>query len=351
MVKTLVIGDLHFDNKPSGMLDAQKAAIIKICNENPKCDNVIFLGDLMMHRNPRPTVLLALKEMLDEVSKTKEVFILRGNHDSVSKADDGVTALSLFEKPQTQQLLPHPRNRSNSIHVVTQTWYNDRYKWAFIPHYDDEQKIKNDLSEIPKGYTVFGHFGYNGVLNSAGDADFSLSLSDFKNPTILGHIHKEGRNGNVTVLGTPYSTNFGEAGKDCFYGVLDETGLDKVPSLWGPRHLVVEYDSVEDNLDWINQDQNPEDYTLLRINISTIDEDQDRIADLCDKLCVGSLEVKYKPLLDEKDEFETDGRTFTTALNDELIDFYINSSKTKINKEDLLSGLNLIHENQQDRNQ
>tara|TARA_R110000782_G_scaffold2410_1_gene9463 strand:- start:1213 stop:2226 length:1014 start_codon:yes stop_codon:yes gene_type:complete len=337
MVKTLIIGDLHFDNKPMGMLDAQKEAIKKICKDNMDCDKVIFLGDLMMHRNPRPTVLLALKELMDEVSKDKEVYILRGNHDSVTKADDGVTALSLLE--------------SSKVKVITQTWYDNKNKWAFIPHYEDEEKIKQDLAGVPKGYTVFGHFGYYGVLNSAGDADFSLSLSDFRNPTILGHIHKEGRNGNVTVLGTPYSTNFGEAGKDCFYGILREDGLEKMPSLGGPRHLVVDYDNVEDNLDWINQDTEPHHYTLLRININTIDEDQDRIAELCDKIKVGSLEIKYKPLLDEKDEFETDGRVFTTALNDELIDHYINSSKTKINKEELLSGLKLIHENQQDRNQ
>ena len=335
MVKTLIIGDLHFDNKHIGLLDAQKKAVMQICKDNGDCSKVIFLGDLMMHRNPRPSVLLALKAVMDEVSKTKNIYILRGNHDSVSKADDGVTALSLLE--------------NDKIHVVTQTWIDHKNKWVFIPHYEDEQKIKDFLAAAPKDYTVFGHFGYYGVLNSAGDADFSLSLSDFKNPTILGHIHKEGRNGSVSVLGTPYTTNFGEAGKDCYYGVLDENGLDKIPTKGGPRHLVVDYDNVEDNLDWINDDGNSY-FTLLRINISTINEDQDRIADLCDKLKVGSIEVKYKPLLDEKEEFETDGRVFTTALNDELIDFYINSSKTKINKEDLLSGLKLIHENQQDRN-
>tara|TARA_R110000765_G_scaffold183244_1_gene289133 strand:+ start:607 stop:1662 length:1056 start_codon:yes stop_codon:yes gene_type:complete len=351
MVKTLIIGDLHFDNKPMGLLDAQKEAIIKICKDNPKCENVIFLGDLMMHRNPRPTVLLALKELIDEVCKDKAVFILRGNHDSVTKADDGVTALTLLEREKTQEMLPNPKNRRNRVTVITKTWHDHRNRWAFIPHYEDEQKIKEDLANVPEGYTVFGHFGYYGVLNSAGDADFTLALSDFRNPTILGHIHKEGRNGNVTVLGTPYSTNFGEAGKDCFYGILGKDGLEKVPSLGGPRHLVVDYDNVEDNMDWINQDTEPYHFTLLRININTIDEDQDRIADLCDKIKVGSLEIKYKPLLDEKDAFETDGRVFTTALNDELIDHYINSSKTKINKEELLSGLKLIHENQQDRNQ
>ena len=335
--KTLVIGDLHFDNKFRGMLDAQREAVIKICDLHKECNKVIFLGDLMMHRNPRPEVLLALNKMIDTVSQDREVFILRGNHDSVTKSDDGVTSLSLFE--------------NSKVKVITQTYIDHKNKWMFIPHYEDEQKIKDDLDRAPEGYTIFGHFGYHGVLNSAGDADFSLSISDFKNPTILGHIHTEGRNGNVTVLGTPYSTNFGEAGKDCYYGILDERGLDKLPSKYGPRHLVVDYDNVEDNLDWINKDSKPTDYTLLRININTINEDQDRIADLCDKIKVGSLEIKYKPLLDEKDEFETDGRVFTTALNDELIEYYINSSKTKINKDELLSGLKLIHENQQDRNQ
>lgn len=337
MVKTLVIGDLHFDNKFRGMLDAQREAVIKICDLHKECDKVIFLGDLMMHRNPRPEVLLALKKMIDTVSQDREVFILRGNHDSVTKSDDGVTSLSLFE--------------NSKVKVITHTYIDHKNKWMFIPHYEDEQKIKDDLACAPKGYTIFGHFGYNGVLNSAGDADFSLSISDFKNPTILGHIHTEGRNGNVTVLGTPYSTNFGEAGKDCYYGILDERGLGKLPSKYGPRHLVVDYDNVEDNLDWINKDSKPTDYTLLRININTINEDQDRIAELCDKIKVGSLEIKYKPLLDEKDEFETDGRVFTTALNDDLIEHYINSNKTKINKDELLSGLKLIHENQQDRNQ
>lgn len=336
-MKTLVIGDLHFDNKPDGLLEAQKAAILQICKENSECDKVIFLGDLMMHRNPRPTVLLALKEMLDVISQHKDVFILRGNHDSVNKSDDGVTALSLFESPD--------------VKVITQTWYDHKNSWAFIPHYEDEQKIKNDLSKIPKGYTVFGHFGYNGVLNSAGDADFSLSLSDFRHPTILGHIHKEGRNGNVTVLGTPYSTNFGEAGKDCFYGILDESGMVKVPTLWGPRHLVMEYDNVEENMDWINSDDHPAKYTLLRVYINTIDEDQDKIARLVDSLDIGSVEVKYKPLLDDKDEHLTYNYQHTdSAITDELLEHYINSSETSINKSELLEGLRVINAHQQSRN-
>ena len=170
-MKTLVIGDLHFEDKPVGLLAAQKKAVLQICRDNNNCSKVIFLGDLMMHRNPRPAVLLALKEVMDEVSRTKQVFILRGNHDSVNKSDDGVTALTLLE--------------SDMIKVITHTYIDNLNKWVFIPHYEDEQKIKKELTSAPEGYTVFGHFGYYGVLNSAGDADFSLSISDFKNPPIL----------------------------------------------------------------------------------------------------------------------------------------------------------------------
>ncbi|HHZ81292.1 MAG TPA: hypothetical protein EYN64_00980, partial [Flavobacteriales bacterium] len=149
--KTLVIGDLHFDDRLMGMLDAQKEAVLQICRENDGCSNVIFLGDLMMHRHPRPTVLLALKEVMEEVSRTKLVYILRGNHDSVNKSDDGVTALSLLE--------------NNKVKVITQTWIDELNKWVFIPHYEDDERIKNYLKNSPQGYMVFGHFGYNGVLD------------------------------------------------------------------------------------------------------------------------------------------------------------------------------------------
>jgi calcineurin-like phosphoesterase family protein len=333
-MQALVIGDLHFEDKPRGLMKAQAAAVKQICVDRCGDSNqLIFLGDLMMHRNPRPTVLLALKELLDDiVNMGYEIHILRGNHDSVTKADDGVTALSLFE--------------SKNIHVYTQYHEDHKNEWVFIPHYEDEQRIKEYLASAPKGYTVFGHFGYYGVLNSAGDADFNLSISDFKNPTILGHIHKAGRNGNVSVLGTPYTTNFGEEGKDCFYGIVSKGNVEKIPSTRGPRHLVIDYDKVEENLDWLNSG----DFNLIRVNIGTLDEGMNKIAETIQSIDAPFVEVKYKPLLDDKEVFVPDDREVTSVMSDDLIDHYINSSNTKINKEDLLEGLKQIHENQQSRN-
>jgi DNA repair exonuclease SbcCD nuclease subunit len=345
MVRTLVIGDLHFDNKPYGLVNAQAGTTLCIYREALKkglIDHVIFLGDLLMHRKPYPRVLLALKEVLDEISSHSMVYILRGNHDSENKSDDGVTALSLFS--------------SSRVKVVTQTWIDDENKRVFIPHYEDETKIKKALENAPKGYRVFGHFGYYGSLNSAGDADFSIGLPEFRNSTMLGHIHRfnqrtlqpKGSVETITLLGTPYTTNFAEYRKENFYGIIDGEVLTTHPIEYGPRHLVIDYDKVEENIDWIND---PNYFTLLRINMSTIDESQDSIAELSDKLAVGHLEVKYKPLLDTEEEYSASVSESNPVLeiNEDLIEDYINSSSTTLSKESLLSGLQLINDNQQNR--
>jgi len=336
MTRTLVIGDLHFDNKPSGLLKAQKGTTIDIYNDALKSgpiDDVIFLGDLMMHRKPYPRVLLALKEVVDYISEKSNVFILRGNHDSETKADDGVTALSLFE--------------SKNVTIITHILVDDVSRRVYIPHYEDETRIKEALAAVPKGYTVFGHFGYYGSLNSAGDNDFFLTPADFSNFTILGHIHQYSRRENIALLGTPYTTNFAEYKKESFYGIIEDDRLETFPIEFGPRHLVVDYDSVEENLDWINDGRY---FTLLRINIDTVNEDQNNITELINKLSAGYVEIKYKPLVDTSDEVVIDSINPVTDINDSLIEEYINSSTTTIGKDTLLSGLKLIHENQQDRN-
>lgn len=335
---TLVIGDLHFNHTPRGMMEAQLETVKKIVERGivkHRCDSVIFLGDLMMHRSPRPPVMLSLKSLMDWITEEKglHVYILRGNHDSYNKSDDGVTSLSLLE--------------NDKVTVHTQTYYDEQNNWTFIPHYEDESRIEHDLGAANPGSFVFGHFGYVGSLNSAGDADFGLQLDAFKNRTILGHIHKHTEDGQVTVLGTPYSTNFGEAGKDCYYGVITKKGFKKYPIDFGVRHLVIDYETVKNNIDWINQE---DWFTLLRVTINSLEEDS-HVAWTCDGLNVGFLEIKYVPLLDDRDVFDPQPGVISLQVNDDLIEQYLNASNTKINKDVLLEGLKLIHENQKNRDQ
>ena len=109
---------------------------------------------------------------------------------------------------------------------------------------------------------------------------------------------------------------------------------------------MIDYDKVEENLDWLNSG----DFNLIRVNIGTLDEGMNKIAETIQSIDAPFVEVKYKPLLDDKEVFVPDDREVTSVMSDDLIEHYINSSNTKINKEDLLEGLKQIHENQQSRN-
>ena len=124
-MRTLVITDLHLNSKVSGLLDAQESAIVKIYNkESP--DDVIIMGDVFMHRKPSPSELLAFKRILDHMVRA-EVVVIRGNHDSETKADDGVTALGLYQKV--------------GVKIISHTYLDNDRKRAYIPHYENEETI------------------------------------------------------------------------------------------------------------------------------------------------------------------------------------------------------------------
>ena len=327
-MRTLVITDLHFVDKPAGMLDAQVKCIKKLVkDENPT--DVIIMGDLMMHRKPSPSVLLGLKDVIDFITIKKKLplVIIRGNHDSETKADDGRSALSLFD---------------NQAKVVNHFEIDHSKKRVFIPHYESEEKLIQCLQEAPKGYRVFGHFGYRGCLNSFGDADSDLCLDSFHNDTLLGHIHnystntnKRGKESNkVVVLGTQYSTNFGEAFKKNFYGIITDSGLTIKEMTHGPRHLKYQASEIENNLEIINDDNY---YTLLRI---TIDSDHYPIP--YERLLCEHIDIKYNPMFndDSISDYKPDQSMF--SINEDIITDYVENANSTISKEVLLEGYRLL---------
>lgn len=340
-MKTLVIGDLHFDTKPVGLLQAQINAVKQIIwAYKSKVQNIVFLGDLTMHRRPYPSVLLGLQEVLHEIPIYIDTYILRGNHDSENKNDDGKTALSLFKQ--------------NHINVITETRSSiDRKLWL-IPHYEDEERIIKDLERAPKGAFVFGHFGYDGCLNSAGDSDFSLSVNSFSNPTILGHIHRfnfrrSEKGSELITLGTPYTTSFTESGKDNFVAIIDGDDIKFEDVDHGPRHLVMNIEDVQQNLEFIND---PRYFTMLRVMLNSLETDQKTVKELLEGVNVGYVETKYRRVYHEEYDVGTfDTEDTVLEVTDDIIEEYIHSSSTEIPKQELLNGLKLIYENQKNRDQ
>tara|TARA_R110000782_G_scaffold102791_5_gene190180 strand:+ start:14134 stop:15144 length:1011 start_codon:yes stop_codon:yes gene_type:complete len=328
-MRTLVIGDIHLDDKTHGLLKAQIECIKDIIRK-VECYRVIFLGDVFMHRKPSPSVLLALQNILG-ACEFKEVVILRGNHDSETKADDGVTALSVFENFDYNQA---------TTRVITHTWIDHENKQVFIPHYESEETIKEALVQVPRGYFVFGHFGYRGCLNSAGDCDSTIRLEDFTSPAILGHIHRfncdsNGNGGDVVTLGTPYTTNFGEAGKENYYLTFgsekgERKSLQTHTVKSGPRHLIFNAKDIEANIEEIND---PAYFTMLRVQV-----DADHVPIPYDKLNVASVDVIYNPVFNEEElsTFSPERNLF--SINEVIIEDYVDGANSIIPKETLMKG-------------
>jgi len=228
--------------------------------------------------------------------------------------------LSLFESP--------------NVKVVTHLEHDYAKKRTYIPHYEDQSRIKSILHAVPENHSVFGHFGYAGCLNSCGDADFSIGLDNFNTPTYLGHIHRFRQDGNVTILGTPYSTNFGESGKENYYAILNDKGASYFPITHGPRYLMVERDEVEERIEEINDGNY---FTILRVNLSSGDTDPPY-----DAIDVAHLEVKFRPAFDEERLSEFTPTRDLFSLNEVILEDYIDSANTDLPKEKIMEGFKLI---------
>jgi DNA repair exonuclease SbcCD nuclease subunit len=342
----LIFGDLHLRDDIPGYLDAQCAFIEKTVKDfNEICPinypKVVFLGDIFDKRNPSVKVMLALKALISKLHA--DVFIVRGNHDAVSKADDGVTALSLFESKYAKVCTDKPMSFPLKISLEPE----DRGLGILIPHYENEETIKSHLASIDdKRAVVFGHFGYHGSLNSAGDNDFRIPLECFNNLTFLGHIHHYSAKDKVVVVGTPYTTSFQEAGKPNYvihYKFKNRRNYWKaIPAVGGPKHHVCKLEDLHKiKLD----DQH---FNLVRVLVNPLKEGNE--LDLISKIrsdypLINWVDIRFANVVDTKEEisyYRPERQLF--SINEAIIEDYIDSSVTPLSKEDLLSGLKELDE-------
>lgn len=315
-MRTLVIGDVHFHNSNRELRHEQLKTIRNLYNLD--VNNVIFLGDVFDKRNPSPECVLDVKKFFDSVFK--ETYILTGNHDQATKSDDGITMLSVLGTKVVSII--NRITRINRLHLGHDAW--------FIPYYENEETIKSALGSAPKGAMVYGHFGFDGSLNNAGDADFSINTSCFANRTILGHIHSYDRKGNITILGTPYSTCFQDMGQK-YYGVVSEEGLEVFPHDKGPIHLVL----TTNNLDQLNEYKDR--HIIARIMLDR-DDITFSVYDL-KKIYpwVKEWDIKFQPTYDEEQLSEYKSSVELFQINDQIIDDYIEQARTIWSKKELMS--------------
>ena len=335
-VRVRVIGDTHLDDKYPGQLEAQIKTLKVICNSF-FIHRIVFLGDIFERRQPSPRVLLAFQDFLESIYPETQVDILRGNHDSQTKADDGLTALSLF-KSYNKDIITHTKVKG---------------QLAYIPHYEDESRIIEDLKNVGSGAICFGHFGFNGCLNSIGDSDFSIPLSSFSGKTYLGHIHFfNNTNGNVVIVGTPYPTSFNESGKQSYVIDLDNHYQETItPVKQGIRFLTIPISELEEQKSFI---EDPNYTTYLRVLISALSEENRVLASkkIVDLIKVPYFEVRFVPTYNDKDgisSYVPDEKLI--EISEDIIKDYVKGNSVGLSYDRLMEGYALLsNEIKQDKN-
>ena len=345
-MKALVLGDCHFTNAyPSfDYLGKQLATIESIILEREDVECIVFLGDVFHFRKPDPETIVRVQKFFYKITEypCKAIFVVRGNHDTASKSDDSL--LTILE------VLDHPK-----IHIVKDVKHVgiDNCVFGFVPHFESDDQImirlaglEEELALYPDNTKkfIFGHFGYKGCLNTNGDEDFGLSLNVFKHPTFLGHIHKPVDEGNVYVVGTPYSTSFHEADNNHRYAIINTSTGDvtfkKID--FGIRYLAFEYSALEANKEFI-KDKNYT--TILRVFLNHITDvnSVDLRKSIMEEYAVQYVDIKYLPLIDNESHFSSfKPSNLLFELDDDLINSYVDECKSLIPKERILQSLQLF---------
>jgi len=340
MGKALIIGDIHLQvlSHIPRYSECQVESILRLIeNERGAFDNlnyIIFLGDVFDKRKPDPSTLLLFQDLLDQIVliTNAEVIVIMGNHDAESKADNGITALSLFNislvnKYNEWDLLPNLRCR-------------------FIPHYENEDKIRELLKDVKDDEWIFGHYGFTGCINAQGIYDFNLDPKTFKGNTVLGHIHKYAKHDpNITILGTPYHTSFHEAGKVNYYGILTDDGKLQIKEqvYGGPRYINVSLDDLS-KLEGLDTEKY---CNLVRIWLNPIKtgDHLDLISEVIKKYGVDWVDVKFIQLTDIKDDLSTYNPSMPVFnINEAIIKDYVEQSKSLIPYDVLMEGLREIED-------
>ena len=214
----------------------------------------------------------------------------------------------------------------------------------FIPHYEDEAHIVKLLKK--SNNPVFGHFGFDGCVSNGYYAYESyVKKSHFgKRLAFLGHIHKPAVYGSIFVLGTQYSTSFGEANAQKYVHELvienGDVGVLRKPVDFGIRHVTSNITNIKETY----EEQKFDDFfTILRIKLDKLDEGSEhKIQEhVVKKYNVNHLEVVFDDVLPKYESSHVDYESLLD-IDDKVIDEYIDNSSTIFSKKELLKALDEI---------
>lgn len=246
----LLIGDPHYKKSNKDETEEMERAILEYLDGDVELEKIIVLGDILdTHEKIN---LFAMKRAVDfllSLSEYAPVYVIIGNHDRPSN--------DIF---LTEEHSLYPLKWSgDNIFIIDKVLIEKDL--IFVPYVEPgrfmealETRGIGEMDLRSKKYRyIFAHQEFLGAQMGGFISQMGDKWSQDYPPVISGHIHDYQVLGNVTYIGTPYQTGYGDNPNKGIY-LLDEDGeLEKIELNITPKiivHLkieeVLEYDFPDD---------------------------------------------------------------------------------------------------------
>jgi len=346
--KTLVIGDIHLNELYKLYITNVLFKYLELVVNTYTFDRVIFLGDIVDAPNMNNDVLKMIKYLL-MIFRDKEIIILVGNHDKITKTESvfdviilptNVTIISKLSFKNNEIFLPH-HYKITDITVMCDSvikYINDTdYKKYYIYSH-------NDFSDIYKFKNTFVNITDTfGILNS------EIYL-------INGHNHvevfKKSNTFHILNIGCAINTTFNDTNLYNNFLIIGDNKTKLLKNKYSIQYFtfhVNSSDHIYTHLSTINRENLKFIKFTIHNPIVEIDENL-RVEIVNNYNCIDlvidyDIDIGYNDVDCDSEIIESNVKTILDKLNINMDEFKTVTNDTDIEKiEVLFSLLNIMFE-------
>lgn len=324
----LVIGDLHFkfnlsysDHIKNGREEEEKEILDFIVKKSEPCNKVVLMGDLFHSRTNSPEVIRKAVEFIERFHG-KEIFILKGNHDTISK---GKSTLDFLKEIKETKI-----NIITSIEKIGDFVFLPNLSKSELEVKSNEAGKKKIMKMLPDGKMLFHHYAMSGSKTNTGTLtdifdEIVLDREELKKKyklVIAGHIHNPQVVKNVIVTGSVFTDQVNEIEK--FIWKVDESTLEVEQIKLSCREIHKLENPTNEDFDKIPRS------SIIKV-IFTDPKLKDKIEEIKEKLKEfdASILLENFPLKRKKVHFEEGMLEFDIS---QLLELYAKQKKVDIKK-------------------
>jgi len=337
-VKLLIVSDLHADNYMpfAKLLDTGVNSRMQVCLDvldqvynicmDKAITDIFFLGDLFNSRTAVPMdVYYLVYEKLKEMSSSREIWLLVGNHDLFLKRGNEISSTRPFET--ICHVIDKPMVTVSTDNLTQFVWL------PFEEGNKENLKLLQSFqpSSIQKNALLLGHLGLTGARVGVHEFRMKTELNvedlhpELFEWVILGHYHKFqilGKDENVVYAGSMLQQNFGERGEEKFAFIFDTEnpdGLSRI-ELTAPQFVSLKANEL-------SRSEVQGNY----VEVSCKDSERDKVNDQL--VAMGAKDFVIKGEFEE--HFQPRLQVDSLASISDMIEAYVDGSETKLQKKKL----------------